>query len=83
MVREVRDTLYRVKTTTSCFLVECETLEDLCRYCAQKALQGNIITSVVLISRYIKETPRVRVLTTSLYRRILREEMERRAESVM
>jgi hypothetical protein len=83
MVSEVGNTLYRVKTTTSGFLVECETLEDLCRYCAQKALQGNVITSVVSISPYTKETPRVRILTTPLYRKVLREEMERRAESVM
>lgn len=83
MVREVGNALYRVNTTTTGFLVECETSEDLCRYCAQKALQGHVITSVVSISPYAKETPRVRVLATPLYRRILREEMERRAESVM
>lgn len=83
MVSEVGNTLYRIKTTTSGFLVECETLEDLCRYCAQKALQGNVITSVVSISPYSKETPRVQVLTTSLYRRILRKEMERQPKSVM
>lgn len=83
MVREVGNALYRVNTTTSGFLVECETSEDLCRYCAQKALQGNVITSVVSISPYAKETPRVRVLTTSLYRKVLREEMERQSKSVM
>lgn len=83
MVSEVGNTLYRVKTTTSGFLVECETLEDLCRYCVQKALQGNVITSVVSISPYAKETPRVQVLTTSLYRRILHEEMGRQSKSVM
>ena len=83
MVREVGNALYRVNTTTSGFLVECETSEDLCRYCAQKALQGNMITSVVSISPYTKETPRVRVLATSLYRRILREEMKQHPKSVM
>lgn len=83
MVREVGNALYRVNTTTSGFLVECETSEDLCRYCAQKALQGHVITSVVSISPYTKETPRVRVLTTSLYRRILCEEMEQHPKSVM
>ena len=83
MFREAWNGMYRVKTTTSGFLVECETPEDLCRYCAQKALQGNVITSVVSISPYTKETPRIRVLATSFYRKVLREEMERRAESVM
>ena len=83
MVSEVGNTLYRVKTTTSGFLVECETLEDLYRYCVQKALQGNVITSVVSISLYAKETPRVQVLTTPLYRRIVCEEMERQHQSVM
>lgn len=83
MVREVWNALYRVNTTTSGFLVECEASEDLCRYCAQKALQGHVITSVVSISPYTKETPRVRVLTTSLYRRILCEEMEQHPKSVM
>lgn len=83
MVREVGNALYRVNTTTSGFLVECEASEDLCRYCAQKALQGHVITSVVSISPYTKETPRVRVLTTSLYRRILCEEMEQHPKSVM
>lgn len=83
MFREAWNSMYRVKTTTSGFLIECETPEDLCRYCAQKALQGNIITSVVLISPHTQETPRIRVLSTSLYRKVLREEMERCAESVM
>lgn len=74
MFRKIDGNLYRVNTTASGFLVECDTKEDLCRFCAMQAARGYAILSVVSINPYNKATPRLSVLTDPAYKKFLRQE---------
>ena len=69
IVHEVSWRLYRVKALTKNFYVEAPTLTDLYWYVAKKALEGNIISSVVELESN-GSTPKVAVLSTKEYKAI-------------
>lgn len=78
MVREITWPLYRVNAITRTFFVEAPTLSDLYEFVANKAIEGNLIQSVVEINPD-GTTPRISVLSTKEYKTIL-EKLRRKSK---
>ncbi len=80
MYTELKNDVYKITTPTTGILVECDTEDDLYRFCAKYVAQGHHITSVVSISPYNAATPRVSVLSNRTYKKYVKEEIEKKAE---
>ena len=71
-IREIKGLVYRVKTKTAAWLVEVDEdkdqIEELAKFCAEKAVMGYLITSVTRIFDCSTDTPRIAVLSSPEYK---------------
>ena len=85
MAREIKQKLYRVSFygVNNRHFVECESLDDLYDYVAQKVSGGDICVGV---SEVCKDgsMPKVPVLSTKEYKKLIREYLnkQKRGESI-
>lgn len=79
MAREIKQTLYRVSFygVNNRHFVECESLDDLYDYVAHKVALGDICVGV---SEVCKDgsMPKVPVLSTKEYKKLVREYLDKR-----
>lgn len=72
-IREIKGLVYRVKTKTAAWLVEVDEdkdqIEELAKFCAEKAVMGYLITSVTRIFDCSTDTPRIAVLSSPDYKK--------------
>ena len=78
MAREIKKTLYRVSFygVSNRHFVECESLDDLYDYVAHKVALGDICVGVSEV-RKDGSMPKVPVLSTKEYKKLIREYLDK------
>ena len=74
-MRAIEGIVYRVKAGKNSFLVEtneASCFEELCEFCAEKTVEGHVITSVTRVYVSDGSSPRVSVLGQPEYKAALK-----------